>query len=281
MLIELLDLKPRNPFLSLALDEALCLHFSKRKDFRGALRLWSNPYAIVLGRTCRPAENLDNRFLRDFHNTHRRRYWSSNVTLCRRASGGGTVLHGPGGISFSLFLPLDKHPGLFPVQASYQILLGLVSDALGRLGIEARMEGQSDLVIGQDGEVPRKISGNAQFRKHGVLVHHGTLIVHRDLIEFITRYLSHPPAEPSYRGGRQHADFLGHLDHLDIGEFYNSLSGAMRRFVEAGQTGTLSIEERATVFALARKLAHEIYGNREWILNGKKPSYIQATSAGN
>ena len=275
MLLELLDLKLRNPYLSLALDEALCLSFSRKKDFVGALRLWSNPYAIIMGRTCRPEKNLEDRFLEQFRTTHLRRSWSGEVVLCRRASGGGTVLHGPGGLNYSLYLPLDRHPGLYPVQRSYQILLGLVCDALGRLGVAARLEGQSDLVVDAPEGGVRKISGNAQFRKHGLLVHHGTLIVHRDLIEFIERYLRHPPSEPGYRGGRSHADFLGYLDNLDIGEFYNSLSGAVRRFVGAATAGPVSVPERRAVFRLARKLGREIYGDREWILNGKKRDHVE------
>ncbi len=276
MLLELLDLKPRNPYLALALDEALCLQFSRKKDFRGMLRLWSNPYAVILGRTCRPERNLEKKFLNATQITHARRRWKNDVVLCRRASGGGTVLHGPGGINFSLILPLERHPGLYPVQRSYHILLGLVSDALGRLGIAARMAGQSDLVV-ESGDGLKKVSGNAQFRKHGILVHHGTLIVHRDLIEYIERYLSHPPAEPSYRDGRAHGEFLGHLDCLDIGEFYNSLSGALRRFVGSPQSGPLQEQDRREVFRLARKLGRKIYGDREWILNGKKRNDVEVS----
>lgn len=277
MLLELLDLKQRNPYLSLALDEAFCLALSRKKDFCGALRLWSNPYAIILGRTCVPEKNLESRFLEGFRTTHLRRSWANEVVLCRRASGGGTVLHGPGALNFTLYLPLERHPGLYPVQRSYHIILGLVCDALGRLGVVARMEGQSDLVVeGPDGGV-RKISGNAQFRKHGILVHHGTLIVHRDLIEFIERYLRHPPSEPGYRDGRSHADFLGYLDNLDIGEFYNSLSGAVRRFVGTSTAGPVAVPERREVFRLARKLGREIYGDREWILNGRKRDHVESS----
>ena len=272
MVFEFLDLKPRNPYLSIALDEALCLYYGKQKDFLGGIRLWSNSYSVILGRTCKAKLNVQPDFLSKHEIFHTKSNWSKTSTLCRRASGGGTVLHGPGGINFSLFLPMEKHPELYPVKKSYEVLLPLILDPLNRMGIEARMEGQSDIVMKDENGEFKKISGNAQFRKHGMLMHHGTLITHRDLIEFIARSLLHPPAEPAYRAGRVHEQFLGALpESFDIASFYNSLSSEFRRFVGAGKPIPTPALERRDVFLIARRLAYRIYANNTWILDGKYP----------
>ncbi len=272
MVFEFLDLKPRNPYLSLALDEALCRFYARRPDFEGGIRLWANNYSIILGRTCDAADNLQPEFLEKLEISHQRAHWSSNTTLCRRASGGGTVLHGPGGFNYSIFIPLEKHPSLYPVRQSYEVLLGLVRETLGNLGIECRMEGQSDLVMVDEDGAYKKISGNAQFRKHGVLVHHGTLITHRDLIEFIAHYLQHPPREPEYREGRRHEEFLGNLpDGFDVATFYNTLSAVLKRFLNAPALEAPTRGERKDIYNLARKMAAELYSAESWILTGRHP----------
>ena len=64
------------------------------------------------------------------------------------------------------------------------------------------MRGISDVVVGD-----RKISGNAQARRWGGVLLHGTLL--RDLdLALVEACLRHPPREPEYRRGRSHRDFL-------------------------------------------------------------------------
>ncbi len=266
MAFELLDLKPRNPFLSVALDEALCRYVA-RTGGTGGLRLWSNPQSIIFGRTCDAAKNIkDPQAVLNV--SHKRSRWSTQPMLLRRASGGGTVLHGPGNLNYSIFVSLGRYPEMFSLRHSYEALLGIVARALEAQGIPAHFRGQSDLVI----ETPlgeRKISGNAQFRKHNVLVLHGTLITRGELIEQISEMLPHPPKEPEYRAGREHRQFLGSLpDSFDISAFYHCLSGEFRSLLGVDRLVALSTKARREVYGLARALVYEYYAGREWILDG-------------
>ena len=271
MIKELLDLKPRNPYLSIAIDEAFVRFYEKNEDFKGAIRLWSNPFSIVMGRTCIPEENLKPNFLNDFLPSMKKQNWQKMPALCRRASGGGTVIHGPGNINYTIFINLKKFPEFFDLKKSYSILLGMVSKALLAQGVECSVRGLSDLVFTEDG-VEKKISGNAQFRKLGIIAHHGTLITRKNLIQSVGEYLTHPPKEPDYRQGRSHESFLGSLpETFDITSFYSVLSQELRRILNTEYSEKVDVIENKEIFHIAKKLVCDVYARDEWILNRKIP----------
>jgi len=95
--------------------------------------------------------------------------------------------------------------------------LNLICAILAAFGIEGRPEGTSDVAVGD-----RKISGNAQARRWGAVLVHGTLLVdfNHDLADAVLR---HPPREPSYRRGRSHRDFLVTLRALGVGLAHSSI----------------------------------------------------------
>ena len=128
---------------------------------------------------------------------------ADGVAVLRRDSGGGAVLLGPGCMSYSLLLSLERHPELRDVRLSYRLILGCLVRALAVPGLEIR--GVSDLAIGG-----RKVSGNAQRRGRRALLHHGTLLYEFEP-RWVERYLKQPSRQPDYRSGRRHADFLGNL----------------------------------------------------------------------
>lgn len=270
---QMLDLKPRNPFFSLALDEAICLYFGQNPGFHfgGAVRLWSNPASIILGRTCEPVQNLQQEYLNGITVSHRKAVWNGDLPmLCRRASGGGTVIHGPGNLNYSIFLPLKQHPGMFGVRESYHKLLGIIKKVLQIQGISCEMEGDSDLVLVHEDGGSKKISGNSQFRKYGIVTHHGTLVTRRDLIQSAAKYLRHPPKEPSYRAGRGHSEFMSALpESFDLSAFHHCLSSELCQLFKVETLRRLNPDDLRNIYRLARKLARQVYARREWILDGK------------
>ena len=152
------------------------------------LRLWESPsYFVALGRSGKAGEEVRP---------------EAAVPILRRSSGGGTVLQGPGCFNFSLILSLHRRPELLNVSASYCVLLKAVAAALG---VPGSTVAGSDILI--DG---RKVSGNAQRRTRGWLLHHGTLLYAMDL-PLIERLLPEPSRQPAHRNGRLHRDFLANL----------------------------------------------------------------------
>lgn len=161
------------------------------------LRFWESPVVfIVLGRIGKAPEDLNVDVVK-----------SSAIPVLRRSSGGGTVVQGPGCLNYSLILRKDGSPALQDIRRSYEYILAKACGALAATGVDCRPQPISDIAL----ETGRKISGNAQKRGRGFILHHGTLLCGFDL-SLIERYLAMPKEMPEYRKGRAHRDFVANLD---------------------------------------------------------------------
>jgi lipoate-protein ligase A len=191
--MRLLDLTLPTPAENLALDEALLLA-AEEAGAGEVLRLWESPsFAVVLGAGGSVA--IDVRVAA---------CEADGVPILRRASGGGTVLIGPGCLCFSLVLSYDHAAGLDQIRASNAYVLARVARAL-RTVLSANLEGTSDLAAGG-----LKFSGNAQQRKRTHFLHHGTLLCGFDTA-LMAKYLNPPERQPDYRRDRAHAEFVANL----------------------------------------------------------------------
>lgn len=188
-----LDLTLPTAAENLALDEALLLA-AEDADGGEVLRFWElSSLVVVLGAGGSVT-----------HDVNVAACAADGVPILRRASGGGTVLLGPGCLCFSLVLSYDSAPGLEDIRASNRHVLGRVASALRPLAA-ASFEGTSDLAVGG-----LKISGNAQQRKRTHFLHHGTLLCGFDVALF-GKYLRAPERQPDYRRDRPHAEFVTNL----------------------------------------------------------------------
>ncbi len=192
--MRLLDYSCATPAENLALDEALLL--TAEADVGGeVLRFWESPlHAVIVGAGGSVAIDVNVPACE-----------ADDVPILRRASGGGTVLIGPGCLGFSLVLAYDRAPGLNEIPASNRYVLGRVLRALRSIVPEATVEGTSDLAVHGV-----KFSGNAQQRKRNHFLHHGTLLYDFDL-NLIAKYLNAPERQPEYRASRPHEAFIHNL----------------------------------------------------------------------
>jgi lipoate-protein ligase A len=222
---------------NLALDEALLLDAEAGAGSE-VLRFWQWPSpVVVLGAGVVVADDVDVSACE-----------ADGVPLARRASGGGTVLLGPGCLLFSLILRMDRAAELGHIGASYRYILGRVAEALADIQSGIELSGTSDLAVRG-----RKFSGNAQQRKRHFLLHHGTLLHGFDL-KSIGRYLKLPPRRPEYRGDRPHRDFLMNLPDQPA-----AIAERLRRAWDArGERADYSAE-------LVGRLVAEKYSQPEWI----------------
>jgi lipoate-protein ligase A len=131
---------------------------------------------------------------------------AAGVPVLRRASGGGTVLQGPGCLNFALLLRIPPRGPLQTIQGTASFVLQRHRDALALLlGAPVTVEGSSDLAVGG-----LKCSGNAQRRKRRCVLFHGTFLLDADL-ELIEQLLPIPSRQPAYRRNRPHREFLTNL----------------------------------------------------------------------
>ena len=201
MPIHYLDVTLATAVENVALDEALLVEAEERGG-PPILRLWElKHFAVILGASCRMADDLQSEACR-----------ADGVEVARRSSGGGTVVIGPGALNVSVILPIRSHPELLGVESAQRHILSRFLDAIRAAGLpQAEMQGSGDLTLGG-----RKFSGSAQRRlRHHVLIH-ASMLYHFPL-DLIDRYLALPPRRPAYRLNRSHEDFVTNLPmRLDL-----------------------------------------------------------------
>jgi lipoate-protein ligase A len=101
------------------------------------------------------------------------------IDIVRRVTGGGTIYTDENGWQFSFIV---KEPGQRRIE--FDTFTQPILDALHSIGVPAEKSGRNDLVIGG-----RKFSGNAQYLRSNVVLHHGSLLFNTDL-ETLVRALS-------------------------------------------------------------------------------------------
>jgi lipoate-protein ligase A len=158
-------LLPRGQFdayTNMALDEAIQERVADGADPVIRFYRWE-PAAVSIGYFQRLEAEVD-----------LERCEASGIDYVRRRTGGGAVYHDPTGeLTYSVIAPESVYPS--DVEASYRAIIDRVIDGFSRLGIEAEFAPINDVEV--DG---RKLSGNAQTRRDGVLLQHGTLLYDLD-----------------------------------------------------------------------------------------------------
>jgi lipoate-protein ligase A len=182
----------------LALDEALLEEAHAGRLAAPVARTWmaAEP-TVVVGSSSRIDDEVDREACR-----------RAGARIVRRPSGGLTVVLGPGCVMWSVVAPLPPESPP-PIARLHAALLDPLAAALVAAGRPVVRRGSSDLAVcDADGE--RKVSGNALRVRRGAVLYHGTLLDDFDL-GLVSRLLRHPPREPDYRAGRDHASFLANL----------------------------------------------------------------------
>jgi lipoate---protein ligase len=232
------DLTLPTPEENLACDEALLNQCEEGGP--EVLRCWESPLPfVVLGYGNEAAREVNLAACRE-----------RRIPVLRRCSGGGTVLQGPGCLSYSLLLPIDVAGLTGSIASTNRWIMEkhrvLFSRILER---EVLVHGHTDLAA--EG---LKFSGNAQRRRRHFLLFHGTVLLHFDL-QLVEQVLPMPSKQPPYRQDRPHLGFLQnlHLAALAVKE-------ALRR-EWAAQDPLPAVPRRAI-----QNLVEEKYSRAEWNL---------------
>ncbi|MHA1833561.1 MAG: lipoate--protein ligase family protein, partial [Candidatus Baldrarchaeia archaeon] len=162
--LRLIEQGPLNPYLNLAIEEAILRGVLEKKS-PYTFRLWQHRPVITLGCFQDPREevNLD---LCD----------KLGVLVARRMCGGGAMYLDQGNLIYSVFLD-DNFPEIpASPQESYKFFSEGIIEGLKALGVKAKFRPINDVVVGN-----RKISGASQHHLYNAFVHHGALNVDPNL----------------------------------------------------------------------------------------------------
>lgn len=178
------------------------------------------------------------------------------VDFVRRRTGGGAVYHdGRGEITYSVAGPQE----LFPrnIISSYQLICGWVADSLALLGIDAEFRPINDITVGG-----KKISGNAQTRRGGVLLQHGTVLhsVDVDRMFSVLKVSDEKIRDKMISNVKERVTSITHQDPGITRE--TALEALLRGFTRGKEfeTGALTPPE----LARAHELAGTRYRRDEW-----------------
>lgn len=153
---------------NMAIDEAVLSHIAEGSA-PPTLRLYGwSPTAISIGYFQSLEEEVDLEACKKY-----------GVDCVRRITGGGAVFH-DAEITYSIHIP--ERLKLVPdgVLESYKKICGGIINGLTTLGIDAKFVPLNDLVAEKDG-IMKKISGNAQTRRRGIIMQHGTILLKVDV----------------------------------------------------------------------------------------------------
>ncbi len=181
------------------------------------------------------------------------------VDVVRRRTGGGAVYHDHNGeITYSVIAP----EGMFPkgIIDSYHIICGWVIASLKNIGLDAQFHPINDILVGG-----KKISGNAQTRRGGVLLQHGTVLYDVDVDKMFSllKVGKEKIADKLIADVKQRVTRV--LDHtsLPMEEVYRAMLDGFTRGKDA-EISMLTTDE----VIRAQELAVLRYGTMEW--NGRR-----------
>lgn len=220
------------------------------KADEGCFLVYRNAPSVVVGRNQNAAAEADVLF------TER-----SGIPIVRRISGGGAVYHDLGNINYAFIMP-ERETGL----RSFDDFMGPVAAFLRSLRVPAEKDGRSDLGI--EG---LKISGNAQCRRRGKVLHHGTVLFDADL-SVLERALR--PSRASYKDKavasvrRPVANVRPFLKRdMNADDFLERLFDHMQRLFGFRRMGFTQADREAVSHGARRK-----YRSWEWNF-GTSPPY--------
>jgi lipoate---protein ligase len=174
------------------------------------------------------------------------------IRILRRASGGGTVLQGPGCLNYTLVLPIDAAEEFGSITGTNVYIMQRTHAAIAALvDGEVRVQGYTDLTWNG-----LKFSGNAQRRKRRCLLFHGSFLLNFNL-ELISRTLRPPTQQPEYRNQRPHSEFITNLKVER-----SRVEGALREAWKVSETAPADVV--ADVRARAAELVESKYSRDEW-----------------
>jgi lipoate-protein ligase A len=174
------------------------------------------------------------------------------VDVVRRLTGGGAVLH-----EFELTYSFISREYPKNIMESYRWICDAIVMSINRLGFDANFVPLNDIVI-----AGKKVSGNAQTRRKGVLLQHGTILLGVDVNKMfsVLKVPSEKLRDKIIKDAKERVTSLAGTTFDDMATSLKTSFAA--KFESKLITDALSIKE----ISRARWLANRKYSSKEWNL---------------
>lgn len=177
------------------------------------------------------------------------------IGVVRRRTGGGSVYHSNSGeITYSVIASENMFPK--NIIESYKEICGWVIDGLNNLGIKSEFKPINDIIVGN-----KKISGNAQTRRDGILLQHGTVLydVDVDRMFSVLNVPNEKIKDKMIKSAKERVTRILDFQCVSKEEVYNALLKGFTKEKEF-DFGDLT----KTELKRAKELAKEKYKAKEW-----------------
>jgi lipoate-protein ligase A len=234
---------------NMATDEAILRHVTANES-PCTLRFYTwNPSAVSIGyfQGIEQEVNLD--VCREHH-----------VAVVRRLTGGGAVYHDRDGeVTYSISIKAS-YPGIpAKVLDSYQVLCAGLLKGFAYLGLAAEFKPINDIVVNG-----KKISGNAQTRRYGGILQHGTLLCKVDprlmfaLLKVPDEKIRDKLIQTVEERVTSVERELGNVDRDIV------IKAMIKGFTDALAVELISGQLSTSEMALAAQIKAERYANQSW-----------------
>jgi lipoate-protein ligase A len=222
--------------MNMAIDEYLMTHVADTPIFR--IYGWLDP-CVSIG------------YFQSINDIDFQKCKTETVDVVRRITGGGSVFHEKE-LTYS-FVSRKYPPKIID---SYQEICQIIVSGLHTLGIDAKFSPLNDITV--DG---KKIGGNAQTRKNGVLLQHGTILLEVNKEKMFS--LLKVPAEKISDKKISDAKYRVSQISKTFDQVAESLKDSLK-LVFGCQTVPTILEQ--SELESCKKIAKERYSNPDWTL---------------
>ncbi|MDE1825533.1 MAG: lipoate--protein ligase family protein [Candidatus Micrarchaeota archaeon] len=180
---------------------------------------------------------------------------SLGIDYIRRKTGGGAVYHDENGeITYSVIAP----EGMFPkgILESYLVICGWIIGGLANLGIKAQFAPINDILVSG-----KKISGNAQTRRNGTLLQHGTILydLKIETMFSLLKITNEKISDKMIKSVEDRVTSVLNYKHVSQEQLYDALLKGFSDGKEYG-FGEMSTKE----LEATKYLSETVYRTREW-----------------
>lgn len=246
-MIEILN-SSTDPYFNMALEDYAINSLPGDRDY---FILWQNQPVVVIGRNQNALEEVNQDYVRE-----------KGIAVVRRLSGGGAVYHDQGNLNFTFIVTASLAESF-----AFERFTRPLIHALAQVGVKAQNQGRNDVNI-----AGKKFSGNAQYRRHHRLLHHGTILFSTDL-EMMAGALNVDHSKMESKGVRSVSkrvtNIAGHLPRpLELKEFQTILTREIQQEWGREEALTLSAVDLYNI----NRLRDEKYATWDWVY-GASPTY--------
>jgi len=239
-----ISLTENSAAMNMGLDEAILEGISAGTSLPTVRFYKWTPSAVSIGRFQRLGQVVNQEKCNDL-----------GIDVVRRITGGGAVYHDHDGeITYSVLAPEDLLPE--DITKSYHEICGWIVDSLKTLGLNASFQPVNDIIV--DG---KKISGNAQTRRKGVVLQHGTILYDfkPEIMFSVLKITQEKISDKLIKAVEERVTSISHLTDSSFEEVADVLWDGISKGKEIYEDAFSEYE-----LSRAEELASNKYGSPDW-----------------